>query len=248
MGISFAPDNTDTPTSAFNSSGNLGIGTTTPLDRLQVFGDIRLGTTGTNGCLKDYAGTGLTGVCSSDERLKTNIVDLSDGYLDKMINLKTITYSWNESANTLNKVDTTVTNYGLLAQNVEQYFPELVSIDSNGYKQVNYSRLPLYLLKSLQELTKKVIGFADEFKTKKLCVGDTCINEDQLKMLLQNQNVQSSQPTPTPTPVVTPDLTPTPEVVVETISEPETLPDSIIETAVETSPVPETTPAETPII
>ena len=40
---------------------------------LQVFGDIRVGTSGTNGCLKNFAGTGIIGTCSSDRRLKKNI-------------------------------------------------------------------------------------------------------------------------------------------------------------------------------
>ncbi len=175
------------------ATGNLGIGTTTPADVLQVYGDLRIGTSGTNGCLKNFAGTGLIGSCSSDERLKTNITDLSDGYLDKMNNLKVISYRWNDLAKDLNKVDTSVTNYGLLAQNVEQYFPELITVDSKGYKQVDYSRVPLYLLKSVQELSKKVENFSKEFRTNKLCVGDTCINEEQLKVLLQNQNTQSAQ-------------------------------------------------------
>jgi hypothetical protein len=203
------------------SAGFVGIGTTTPNDRLQVFGDIRVGTTGTNGCIKDYAGTALTGVCSSDERLKTNVVDLSDGYLDRMNNLRLITYNWNEQANTLNKVDQTVTNYGLLAQNVEAYFPELVTVDSNGYKQVNYSRLPLYLLKAVQELGKKVASLSDyistkEIKTNKLCVEDVCVTKEQFRMMIQNSNITPtiSTPTvPTPDPVVVPD--PTDEVVPE---------------------------------
>ncbi len=222
-----------------STAGNVGIGTTTPADRLQVFGDVRLGTTGSNGCIKNYAGTGITGTCSSDERLKTNVIDLSDGYLEKLVNLKVITYNWNNEANTLNKVDTTVTNYGLLAQNVESIFPELVTTDSNGYKQVNYSRLPLYLLKSLQELSKKVIGFADEFRTKKLCVGDTCINEDQLKMLLQNQNIQYSSPTSTSAPAPT-TSTPEPETSDSDTSTETEVSDN--EETVTEEPVPEVVP------
>ncbi len=241
-----------------DASGNVGIGTTTMSDRLHVFGDMRVGTTGSNGCIKDFAGTGFAGTCSSDERLKTNIVDLSDGYLDKLANLKVVTYNWNEQANTINKVDTSVTNYGLLAQNVESVFPELTTTDSNGFKQVNYSRIPLYLLKAVQELGKKVAGFADEFRTQKLCVGDTCINEDQLKVLLQGQNIQTTQPTPEPTPVIvepvenegtpTPTIIPEP-VIVEPIVEPTPEPvaePTIAEPAPE--PVTETSPAETSAI
>ena len=55
------------------SSGNVGIGTTAPVVALQVIGDIRVGTSGTNGCLQKFSGLALTGTCSSDERLKTNI-------------------------------------------------------------------------------------------------------------------------------------------------------------------------------
>jgi len=207
--LSFSVTNGTTLSEALRilANGNIGIGTSTPADKLQVFGDIRIGTSSTNGCLKDFSGTSITGTCSSDERLKTNIVDLSDGYLDKMSQLKTITYNWNDVARDVNKVDTSVTNYGLLAQNVESVFPELVSTDSNGFKQVNYSRLPLYLLKSLQELSKKVAGIFDgtsviygkDVKAKdKLCVGNTCVTESQLQQLLQGQNVINTYSAPAP--------------------------------------------------
>ena len=221
------------PTSSAFAPALVGIGTSTPLDKLQVFGDIRVGTTGSNGCIKNYAGTGLTGTCSSDERLKGNIVDFSEGYLDKLINLRVISYNWNDTAKDLNKVDTSVTNYGLLAQNVEQNFPELVSTDSNGYKQVDYSRLPLYLLKSIQELSKKVAGFADyistkEIKTNKLCVEDICVTKEQFRTMLQNTNVTPTISQP-PTPVVV-----TPDPVVDVVPVPDTTSTStVIETPTE---------------
>ena len=211
------------------TSGNVGIGTTAPADRLQVFGDIRLGTTGSNGCIKDFGGTGITGTCSSDERLKTNIVDLTDGYLDKMNNLRLITYNWNEQANSLNKVNTTTTNYGLLAQNVESVFPELVTTDSNGYKQVNYSRLPIYLLKALQELSKKVTSLFDgtgKVNVKELCIEDVCVTKQQLQQMLQNQNIQSAPIMTTSSPVAESNATSTSTSTSE--QEPEIIPEVVV--------------------
>jgi len=239
------------------ADGNTSIGTsTTSNDRLQVFGDIRVGTTGTNGCIKDYAGTGIAGTCSSDERLKTNIVDLSDGYLDKMANLKLVTYNWNEIANEVNKVDMSVTNYGLLAQNVESVFPELISVDSNGYKQVNYSRLPLYILKAVQELSKKVAGIFDgsgeinakKAKLEQLCLDDVCVTKDQLRAMLLNSNVQPAVVS-VPPPVVDVPATTTPEIVAEPQEEAPVgddlvqAPEPIIETPAE---IPAEAPVETP--
>ncbi len=66
------------------SNGNVGILTTSPVTALQVGGDIRVGTSGTNGCLQNFAGTALAGTCSSDARLKTNILAFAP-ILDKLV-------------------------------------------------------------------------------------------------------------------------------------------------------------------
>jgi hypothetical protein len=213
--------NSDTQSAAPISGGKLGIGTSTP----QAFGDIRSGTSGSNGCIKNYAGTGIAGTCSSDERLKTDITDFATGTLDKVLALRTISYKWNDIAKGLNNVNTQVTNYGLLAQNVEQSFPELVTTDSNGYKQVNYSSVQLYILKAVQELAQKVLNFSESFTSKKittqqLCVDDVCVTKEQFKAMLQNSNTSQiiiQQPVVS-SPVITQDAAPatTTEVVATT--------------------------------
>ncbi len=40
---------------------------------------------------------------------------------------------------------------GLVAQEVEQVLPELVSEDAQGYEQVDYSKLPLLMLQAIKE-------------------------------------------------------------------------------------------------
>ena len=132
------------------SAVSVGIGTTAPLKTLQVVGDIRIGTSGTNGCLENFAGTALSGTCSSDLRLKTSIRPF-DSVLGKVAQLQPVHFEW-RVGEFPNRHFGTATNAGLIAQDVEQVFPELVSTDAQGYKQVNYSELPYLTLAAVREL------------------------------------------------------------------------------------------------
>ena len=143
--------------------GNVGIGTTAPADKLHVAGDIRVGT-GTTGCVKDADGTVIAGTCSSDEALKTDIQDLQN-VLDGFANLRVIRYRWNELAADEYKYATSSIQLGVLAQNVEEFFPELVVEDAKGYKQVNYTGLSLYGLEAIKELNLKIESLASSTDT-----------------------------------------------------------------------------------
>jgi hypothetical protein len=119
------------PQAAILPNGFLGLGTPgdangipTATDRLQVFGDIRVGTTGTNGCLLNFAGTGLVGSCSSDRRLKKNITPFAP-MLDKVTALQPVHYFWRSDEFPARHFGNGQ-NYGLIAQDVEQVLPELV--------------------------------------------------------------------------------------------------------------------------
>jgi hypothetical protein len=41
---------------------------------------------------------------------------------------------------------------GVIAQEVEKVFPEMVSTDKNGFKKVNYSELPYLMLQAIRDL------------------------------------------------------------------------------------------------
>ena len=58
-----------------------------------MFGDVRVGTTGTNGCIKNFAGTGISGTCSSDRRLKKNITPFGS-VLNQLTALQPVHYYW----------------------------------------------------------------------------------------------------------------------------------------------------------
>ena len=186
---------------------NFGIGTVTPAEKLQVVGDIRVGTGGSNGCIQNFAGTAIAGTCSSDENLKTNISDLSTSTLDKFSKLRFVTYNWNDIAGDLYKKDKNATNTGVLAQQVQELFPELVSVDSKGYKVVDLTTLFVYSMQAIRDLALKVADFANKIMTKeiiteKLCVGTkddkTCLNKTEIDEIKNRQNTNSGN---TPAPV-----------------------------------------------
>jgi hypothetical protein len=138
-------------------NGNIGIGTPedgngfpTASDKLQVFGDVRVGTSGTNGCLLNFAGTGLVGSCSSDRRLKKNITPFAP-MLDKVTALQPVHYFWRSDEFPARHFGNRQ-NYGLIAQDVEQVLPELVVTNEDGYKAVDYSKLPLLTIQAVKDL------------------------------------------------------------------------------------------------
>jgi hypothetical protein len=138
-------------------SGNVGIGTPfdvnglpTATDRLQVFGDARVGNAGTNGCLKRFDGNFLVGSCASDRRFKKNITPFGP-VLDRLTGLQPVHYHW-RAAEFPERHFGEAQAYGLVAQDVEQVLPELVATDGDGYKAVDYSKLPLLTLQAVKEL------------------------------------------------------------------------------------------------
>jgi hypothetical protein len=142
-------------------SGNVGIGTPadangipTATDRLQVFGDLRVGTTGTNGCVKNFAGTQLTGSCVSDRRFKKNITPFGSA-LNQLTALQPVHFYW-RAAEFPDRHFGDTQAYGLIAQDVEQVLPELVVTDKDGFKQVDYAKLPLLTIQAVKELKERV--------------------------------------------------------------------------------------------
>lgn len=127
---------------------------TTTANALDVNGDLFVGT-GTTGCVKDNDGTVLAGSCSSDERLKMNVLSASP-VLERMGQLDFFTYQWNDTAQSLYGYGTEATQYGVIADQAEEVFPELVYEDEKGYKTFDYTRLTLYTAQSVKELYPKI--------------------------------------------------------------------------------------------
>lgn len=134
-----------------DSNGNVGIGVGTPLpQKLHVFGNIRVGTSGVNGCVQAFDGISIAGTCASDARLKKDVKPFSP-LLDKLTRLEPVTFNWRtDEYPDLNLPK--VKDRGLIAQEVEKILPELVNEDENGFKAIHYHELPLMLLQAVKEL------------------------------------------------------------------------------------------------
>jgi hypothetical protein len=139
---------------AIMPDGNVGIGTFTEIptvaDKLQVFGDIRVGTTGTDGCVRNFGGGAIAGTCSSDRRFKKDITPF-DRVLDRLTALQPVHYFWRASEFPERQFGDRRA-YGLIAQDVEPILPELVVTNDDGFKAVDYSELPLLTIQAVKDL------------------------------------------------------------------------------------------------
>ena len=169
-------------------SGNVGIGTTTPHSRLEVWGpDSAASTTAfivansastTEFTVRDNGNATLAGslIQNSDQRLKTNIqsLDASDTlfFIDE---LNPVTFNWADPNQGSGP------QIGFIAQQVLPIFPSLVSTTSptartpNGTLSLNYIGLIAPIISAIQaldqqltDLANAVAGFAQSFTTKQL--------------------------------------------------------------------------------
>ena len=103
-----------------------------------------------------------TGVyANSDSRLKKN-VETIDGALDKVLKLRGVTYYWKNreemaaakgvSADSIRYGYDDKKHIGVIAQEMEEVFPELVGTDPDGFKSVSYSNLTPILIEAVKEL------------------------------------------------------------------------------------------------
>ena len=81
-------------------------------------------------------------ISSSDERVKTNILNITDA-MDIISQLQGVTFTYKNSGKP---------SAGLIAQDLEKVLPDLVSTDENGMKAVNYLGLIAYLIEAIKEL------------------------------------------------------------------------------------------------
>ena len=129
---------------AFNVShnGRTGLGCTSPQTRLDVNGTTRT----------------TTLVETSARRYKENIVSLQD-QLENIKKLEPVEFEWKE---------TKKKDIGLIAEDVEKIYPQLVEHDDNGdVMGVKYSKITSLLVKAIQEQQEQIDQLKIEVKNLK---------------------------------------------------------------------------------
>lgn len=97
----------------------------------------------------------VTAFSTSDIRLKTNFKELRA--IECLRNLTTYEYDWTDEALQL-KADKTKHGYGLIAQEVQKYIPEVVTNNmfSKGYLGIDYTKLVPFAISAIKEVDNEV--------------------------------------------------------------------------------------------
>jgi hypothetical protein len=184
---------------------SVGVGTASPGQKLDVQGgDVNVsgvyrkgGTAGltlldcaTNEFIGNATVSGgiiTNGACEaddgvSDSRLKTDVADIRS-VLDRIDEVRVVNFDWRQDVSGFDFTDKRQT--GVIAQELEQIFPELVSTGADGYKRVSYQALSLYNLQAMKELTQRFasaptfqnLNVSGEAQITRLVVRDTLVTQ-----------------------------------------------------------------------
>jgi len=96
----------------------------------------------------------------SDIALKKDIQKLDDNMIGKVMQLNPVTYRWKNDSEKDN------INYGLIAQEVEKIFPDMVS-GEEGSKSISYDSLIPVLIKAVQEQQQEIEQLKSEIQSLK---------------------------------------------------------------------------------
>lgn len=127
------------------NNANVGIGISAPTEKLHVIGNGLFSGTVTASC----------GVLTcSDVRYKKRIKNLFSS-LEKLSMINGVSYFFKtQEFPELNFKEGK--QIGLIAQEVEKVYPEIVSTDKNGFKSVDYSKTTPILIEAIKELNAKI--------------------------------------------------------------------------------------------
>ncbi len=145
-----------------------------------IYGDFSTDEVQING---DLCYTGIFGACS-DRRYKKNLEPINN-VLSNLKNINGYYYDW-RIKKFPNMAFKDRKQIGVIAQDIEKYYPELVKTDANGYKSVDYSKLSVVLLEAIKEQQEII----NKLKNSNSALKSEVQNN---KSLIQSQNIRISK-------------------------------------------------------
>ena len=91
---------------------------------------------------------------TSDARVKTNVKELDASKADKVRLVE------------FDRTDIEHHGYGVIAQELEEIYPEMVNTDKNGFKSVNYDELAMVKIKYLEDKIAKLENVINDLLNK----------------------------------------------------------------------------------
>lgn len=154
--------------------------TNTPGKQVKFWADGGISTTG--GICAQGAIVGSQSNCFSDKRLKKNIVSLNKS-LDKIMKIRPVNFNWKDTTLT-NKIQT-----GVIAQELQEIFPELVDEMNTGMLSVNYTGIIPHIISAFQDQQSQIQELKKENVKLK---GDIQAQIDALKVFIKNSGATAS--------------------------------------------------------
>jgi hypothetical protein len=153
-----------------------------------VASKIAPGTFGTGNYVVVGDMSATTFTATSDQRKKTNIKEIDpDEALDNICKARGVTFDWTDSK---------AKCAGVIAQDIQEFAPELVQADSQSFLSLNYDGLNGYLFASIKALNDRLEKLEKKSPQKRK-LASTCSSPDQHNQhnqdSLDNQHSQDGQ-------------------------------------------------------
>jgi len=122
---------------------------------------------------------------SSDIKLKKNVATI-DAAITNLKDIRGVTYYWRDTNRPQKQ------QMGVIAQEIEKIFPQLVITGHDGYKMVNYQGLIPVLIEAIKEQQKIIEELTAALETEKQSTGalKAALDKQQALMKMQSQLMQ----------------------------------------------------------
>jgi hypothetical protein len=135
----------------------VGIDTTGPTATLDVNGQVRARTwSGSSATPVCRDATGVLVPCASDARLKRNVVPLAGerDVLALLAGLRAVSFDWDSPD--ARPAGEGTRDIGFIAQEVERVLPEVVHVEADGYRSMDYAKLTALLVEAAKAQQREI--------------------------------------------------------------------------------------------